>query len=253
MLQSLALIAVSLVADAAAVDHAPLQQVLSAHVSPSGQVDYAAIQASGALDAYLDDVARAALPASDAERLALWINAYNALTIDLVADAWPLSSIMELDGGKVWSTRRYTVAGESLTLDELENQRIRPLGDARIHAAVNCASMGCPPLARTVFEGASLQSQLDAAAVRWVAGNAVVIDRGAGTARFNQIFDWYGEDFVGGTAPAGVDGELGQAAAWAARYASPEVAAWLRAGGYRADWNPYSWAVNGKPGSAAAP
>ena len=222
------------------------QAVLTAHVASDGTVDYAAIARDGALQGYVAALATASEPDDPAARLAFWINAYNALTVDLVADAWPLASIRDLDGGKVWDTRRFTVAGRARTLNEVENEEIRPLGDGRIHAAVNCASRGCPPLLRTAFAGPALEAQLDAAAARWVATNAIEVDREARTARLNPIFQWYAADFSGGTPPPGVPGEAGQAAAWIAAVAPADLAAWLRAGGYQVGWMDYDWRVNGR-------
>ncbi len=240
------LLAAALAAPAHAVDHSAFQQVLSTYVDARGRVDYAGIKESGALDGYLADVAAAALPASQDERIALWVNAYNALTIDMIADEWPVGSIRDLDGGKVWDTRKFTVAGEQLSLNDIEHGKLRPLTDGRIHAAVNCASRGCPPLQRTAFQGASLDSQLDAAAESWAAGNAVVIDRDANSVRFSKIFDWYADDFAvdGDPEPAGLSGKKAEAANWVAAHADPDTAAWLRAGGYSADWNRYDWSVN---------
>lgn len=233
-------------APAAPLDHQPWQAVLSAHVGADGRVDYAAIEASGALEGYVAALATATEPQDPDARLAFWINAYNALTVDLVADAWPLSSIRDLDAGKVWDTRRFVVAGQALTLNQVEHERIRPLGDGRIHAAVNCASLGCPALAREAYQGPTLQAQLDAAARRWVATNAWVADRAAGTVRFNQIFEWYADDFVRATPPPGQGGALGQAAAWVAGYAPVADAAWLRSGAFQAAWADYDWSVNGR-------
>lgn len=233
-------------AAAAPLEVGPWQAVLTAHVGADGRVDYAAIEATGAVEAFVAALATAPEPAGADERLAFWINAYNALTVDLVSDAWPLASIRDLDGGKVWDTRRFVVAGQALTLNQIEHERIRPLGDGRIHAAVNCASAGCPPLSREAFQGPRLQAQLDAVARGWAASNAAVIDRAGGTVRFNQIFQWYADDFAGGAAPAGQGGALGQAAAWVAGFSAPADAAWLRAGAYQADWATYDWAVNGR-------
>ncbi|RME25362.1 MAG: DUF547 domain-containing protein [Deltaproteobacteria bacterium] len=240
------LLSVALATPARAVDHDAFQRVLSTYVDARSRVDYAGIHQAGALDGYLADIAAAELPASRNERIALWINAYNALTIDLIADAWPVASIRDLDGGKVWDTRRFTVAGESLTLNDIEHRRLRPLTDGRIHAAVNCASLGCPPLPRTVFRGATLDSQLDAAAESWVASNAVAIDRDHNTVRFSRIFDWYAEDFAveGDPDPPGLSGRKAEAANWVAAHADPDTAAFLRAGGYTAEWDRYDWSVN---------
>ena len=239
------LLAVSLPAQA--LDTAAYQSVLSQHTG-AGLVDYAAIKASGALDGYVEGLATATEPAGRSDRMAFWINAYNALTIDLIADNYPLSSIMDLDGGKVWDTRKFTVAGRQVSLNDIEHEIIRPMGDARIHAAVNCASQGCPPLQSTVFTGAALDSQLAAATTSWMKGNGLTIDRSANTVAFNQIFDWYGEDFTGAVTVdiPGVDGKLEAAASFAAGYVSEDDAAWLRAGGYQASFGSYSWKLNAR-------
>ncbi len=235
------------VAMALAMDpsHAKLQKVLDGAVV-AGRVDYAALKASPqALDAYLAEVASTSLAGlTPAETKAFWINAYNALTLDLVADNYPLGSIRDLDGGKPWSTRRFRVAGKDLTLDDIEHEILRPLGDPRIHAAVNCASIGCPPLAERVFTAVGLDAELDAASRRWAA-TATLKD---GVLTLNRIFDWYGEDFVPAYGKArldipGVDGKAEAAANFIAAYA-PEKAEALRKGGYRVVYAEYDWGLN---------
>jgi hypothetical protein len=228
---------------AMAMDHSALQGVLTANVSGRGNVDYAAIQASGALDGYLDALSRAAEPTDRAERMAFWINAYNALTIDMIADNYPLASIRDLDGGDPWGTRRFTVAGRSVTLNAIEHDILRPLGDARIHAAVNCASRGCPPLSGSVFTGAGLDGQLDAAAARWMQSNGIRVESGA--VHLSKIFDWYGDDFLADSDfdIPGVSGREEAAINFAVRYL-PQQASQLRAGGYTVDYSEYSWSLN---------
>ena len=120
-------------------------ETLSTHVSLAG-VDYQAIGPTG-LDPYLAQLAGADLSsASKAEKMAFWINAYNALTVDLISENQEISSIRDLDRGKVWDARKFTVAGQQLSLNDIEHGTLRPMGDARVHAALNCASKGCPPL-----------------------------------------------------------------------------------------------------------
>lgn len=225
-----------------------LQAILDAHVDASGRVDYQGIKAAGALDGYLGSLATAALPSSDSERAALWINAYNALTLDLIADSWPIASIRDLDGGKVWDTRKFVVAGASVTLNDIEHKRLRPMGDPRVHAALNCASVGCPPLNRSAFEAKKLSAQLDAAMRAWVSSNAVAIDRGANAVAFNRIFDWYADDFTGksSTDIPGVSGKAEAAATTLAPYTSATDASFLLKGGYSVGWIEYDWAVNGQ-------
>jgi hypothetical protein len=221
------------------------QVALDAHVDDGGRVDYAALR--GLLDGHLAELARASEAGSPGERKAFWINAYNALTVDLVADSWPISSVLDLDGGKVWDTRRFTVAGKLVTLNDIEHRILRPLGDPRVHATLNCASNGCPPLSRTAFGGKELEAQLDDAARRWMATNGVRLDRSAGTVHLNRIFDWYAGDFPAkGVDVPGVEGKALGAAAFAARYLSTEDAQWLLAGGYAVAWAEYDWRVNAR-------
>lgn len=230
------------------LDHAGLQRVLEAHLR-DGRVDYAALKANPApLDAYLRSLAPVDVDRlAPADRTAFWINAYNALTIDLVADAWPIASIRDLDGGRVWDTRRFPVAGRSVTLNDIEHRVLRPLGDARVHAALNCASLGCPALAPQVYTGAALDAQLDAASRRFVADATLA----GGVLTVNRIFDWYGEDWL----PAwgrtrfdipGLDGKAEAIANFVATYA-PQWAPALRAGGYAVRYAEYDWRVNGTP------
>lgn len=231
----------------AAPDTAAYQAVLDAHLS-RGRVDYGAVKASGALDGYLAGLETAAEPAGRAEKMAFWINAYNALTIDLIADEWPVSSIMDLDGGKVWDTRSFTVAGRSVTLNAIEHQILRPMGDARIHAAVNCASIGCPPLYPKAFTGAGLEGQLAAASRAWMQTNGVKVDPAGKQVTLSKIFEWYGDDFVprADTDVPGLDGKREAAVDFAADHLPAETAAFLRSGGYSLGYHAYDWKVNGQ-------
>lgn len=238
-----------LVAAAFAMDptHATFQRALDGRVS-NGRVDYAALKKDPrALDAYLAELAAADLSRmSAAEKKAFLVNAYNAITLDVVADAWPIRSIKDLDGGKVWSTRRFRVAGADRTLDEIEHVLLRPLGDARIHAAINCASVGCPPLSPKAYAVATLDAQLDAAA-RSLAASATIA---GGTLTVSTIHDWFGDDFVPTYGRSrwdipGLDGKEEAAANFVAAYA-PDKAAALRAGGYRVAYAPWDWSVNGR-------
>lgn len=235
---------------ALAIDPQAWQQVLTQHLDANGRVDYSAIKAEGRLDPWLAELAIAAEPPAGPGRTAFWINAYNALTVDLIADAWPLASIRDLDDGKVWDSRHFTVAGRTVSLNSIEHEILRPLGDPRIHAAINCASQGCPPLSAQAFSGPELEGQLAAAARRWVQGNGLKVDQTTRTVALNQIFDWYGDDFAAGATfdIPGVEGK----AEWGIDFAlqwlpAGATADWLRAGGYTVSWAPYGWGVNVSP------
>ncbi len=158
-----------------------------------------------ALGNYVDQLAAldpANWPADEA--LAYWINLYNAVTLRLILDNYPLGSIKDLGGflkKSPWKTELVTVAGRNLTLNAIENDIIRPtFGDPRIHFALNCASVGCPPLAQQAYTADQLSDQLDAAC--GLALNRDLWVRVDGkNLKLTKLFDWYGQDFTadGGT------------------------------------------------------
>lgn len=235
-------------ADGGAFDHthAQLAAVLNGAVSDAG-VDYGMVSARRqALDAYLADLATAPVSSFTApQQIAFWVNAYNALTIDLILDSGRPRSIQDLDGGKVWSTRAFQVGGERLTLDQIENQKARPLaGDGRVHAVLNCASKGCPPLPPTPLSASTLQRQLDEGARRWARINAFRVE--GTTVALSSVFDWYGDDFARerkGDLPK-VDGDAEAALWFLARFVDEPTRALLTGGTLTATWAPYDWSLN---------
>jgi hypothetical protein len=224
--------------------------LLKVHVV-EGRVDYGGISAQAAvLDGVLSELSEARLGApSSPEAMAFWINAYNALTLDVVSDSFPLKSIRDLDGGKVWDTRSWTVAGRTVTLNQIEHQILRPMGDPRIHAAINCASVGCPPLRGGAYTANDLGAQLDAAVARWAVGNGLVIQDE--TVGLNAIFDWFGEDFTRAHGPdlfdiPGIEGKPEAAINFLAPHLPAETRQQLLAGGYTTHWARYDWGLNQK-------
>ena len=133
------------------------------------------------------------------EQMAYWINLYNAVTVDLVLDFYPVKSIRKIHGGLLglgpWNEDAVQVAGETLTLNDIEHRILRPIWkDPRIHYAVNCASLGCPNLSATSFTATNKEELLDQAAADYVnhpRGVAFV----KGRLRLSSIYDWYGVDF----------------------------------------------------------
>jgi hypothetical protein len=240
------LLVLALAPAAHALDHGPWQRVLDAHLDSASNVDYAAAKDDAGLEAYVASLATAPAPSGKAEQLAFWMNAYNALTVDLIADEWPLGSIRDLDDGDPWGKRQFTVAGKDVTLNDIEHKILRPLGDARIHAGVNCASKGCPPLHRTAFTAGNVEAELDKASGHWAGTTGAKIDRDGGKVLVNKIFDWYGDDFLKGEVAdlPGVEGKQEAALVFLMPHLSEADQAWLKAGGYAVDWRPYSWRVN---------
>lgn len=220
-------------------------RTLREHRTAEG-VRYPAVAAQRPLDGYLAALATATVPTERAAAMAFWINAYNALTVDLIADNWPLKSIRDLDGGQPWKRRSFVVGGRSLTLDHIEHQILRPMGDPRVHAALNCASRGCPPLAAAPFTAAGLEAELEAVTQAWIRGGGARLNRQTKQLELSAIFDWFGDDFARSPAPPvpGLTAKASAIAGFVARYSAPDDAAALRAGGYGLRTLPYDWSVN---------
>lgn len=204
--------------DAAAtaqVDHGAyaglLQRYLVRHADGINRVRYAALKADARVE--LDGYVRS-LAAVDpdrlarAEQMAFWINLYNALTLQVVVDHYPVASIRDiaispgLFGRGPWRRQLLRVNGEALSLDDIEHRILRPIWqDPRIHYAVNCAAVGCPNLQPEPFTAARLEVMLEAAAGDYVnhpRGVALVPRRfGADRLTVSRIYDWFQADFGG--------------------------------------------------------
>lgn len=175
------------------------------------------------------------------ERLAYWINLYNLFAIDVVVKGKPDVSIRDLGGrffNQVWDQPAGRVGGQSYSLGQIEHEILRPLGDPRIHGVIVCASLSCPPLARTPYRAETLDAQLTANLERWLAhpGKGVRVDREAGTLHLSSIFDWFEDDFE---AQGGVR-------AFVARYGPAADRVWLTGAGRNARIRhlDYDWSLN---------
>jgi len=222
-------------------DHTLFAGVL-ARVAKADGVDYAALRADRAdLDRYRVQLARATEPTERAEKLAFYINAYNALTLALVIDQLPAdqtkwSSWSIKHAGtmftNVWKRFTFEVAGSWHHLDAIEHEIIRPLGEPRIHFAVNCASVSCPPLIAEPFRAATLEAQLEAVATRF-AQSPYHVRLDGERLQVNPILDWFASDF---TADGGV-------AAFLRPRVTPAVRAHVDAGG-KIGFFAYDWKLN---------
>lgn len=172
-------------------------QLLSEYVR-GDRVDYASLkQERSHLDTLVADLGRADLSGiTRDQRLAFYSNAYNIITLRSIIDAYPVSSIKDIDG--VWDKQAWTLAGEQLTLNQIEHEILRKeFQEPRIHVAVNCASIGCPPLLEVPYYPDRLDSLLTISSQRFAAsGTHNQIDTENKTARLSAIFDWYGDDFI---------------------------------------------------------
>ncbi|MBX2849909.1 MAG: DUF547 domain-containing protein [Acidiferrobacterales bacterium] len=133
------------------------------------------------------------------EAMAYWINMYNALTIDVVLDDYPVKSIRSIrfltSPFGPWDKKLLKVAGERITLNDIEHRILRPIWqDERIHFAVNCASIGCPNLQRTAFNAENLDVLLEKGAEEFI-NHPRGVSRNGDKLMLSSIFDWYGVDF----------------------------------------------------------
>ncbi|MGF1700671.1 DUF547 domain-containing protein [Photobacterium makurazakiensis] len=132
------------------------------------------------------------------EQFAYWVNLYNALTVQLILDNYPVKSITKLGGFfsfGPWNEKLITISGQTLSLNDIEHRILRPIWqDPRIHYAVNCASLGCPDLLPTAFTSKSNESLLEQAAHRFINSSKGVSAAGT-SVRLSSIYDWYSSDF----------------------------------------------------------
>ena len=190
-------------------DHGAFDKLLRANVQ-DGKVDYAAFADSASFKAYVESLARidtTSLGSAD-EKYAFWVNAYNALTIAGVLKHWPEIKSVKDPYPEFGFFKRalHRVGGKLISLDEIEHKILRAsFKDYRVHAALNCASISCPPLRPEAFVAKRLNAQLDEqfkAFARDTTRN--VIDTTAGTVQLSAIFDWFKDDFAAKGGVAGV-------------------------------------------------
>lgn len=192
------------------VDHSNWDKFLKTYVKddPSGlnKVDYAGVSVADkkALDDYVKALAATSvLKLSRAQQQPYWINLYNALTVKVVLDHFPVKSIRDIDispglfSSGPWGKKLIEIAGEQVSLDDIEHRILRPIWkDPRIHYAVNCASVGCPDLSAQAYTAENTDAMLSANAVAYinsprgvrVSGSDVIV---------SSIYDWFQADFDG--------------------------------------------------------
>lgn len=235
------------------LDPVEFNAVLARVVDSRGMVDYRALQRQPAqLDRYLQalaDLSAARFASwSEAEQIALLINAYNALTLRSIIDHDPIRpSIKAIPG--VWKLRRHRVIGQRLTLDEIEHRILRrKYNEPRIHAALVCAAISCPPLRREAYTGPELDRQLQDQTNRWLASSeGLRIDRNAGTVAISSIFQWFAEDWPRADPNAApVPGHKKESAVlhFIARHRPAEDRSLLLGGDFRLEYLPYNWSLN---------
>ncbi len=202
MATTLAVAALS-TSNAAPPTHDALDTVLKKHVN-NGQVDYAALKGERQLlDDYIATIGGIGRSEFDTwnsnDQLAYLINLYNAETLQLIIDNYPLSSIKDIDGvfSGPWDQSEVKLFGDKETLNHLEHDFIRKNYDEpRIHYALVCAALSCPPLRSEAYIGNTLSAQLDDQAKTFLSDSTKNrVDTATKTLHVSKIFDWYGDDF----------------------------------------------------------
>lgn len=227
----------------AAPTHAEWTAVLHKYVR-AGKVDYRGLKEHPAvLDTYLRTLVSvkkdelAAMPRT--EQLAFWINAYNAYTVRLILDHFPVDSIRSIGvlPGAAFRTSFIPLAGEQLSLNDIED-RLRAMNEPRIHFAIVCASKSCPELNGQAYTAAGLDAALDDAARRFVRDPSK--NRFDGKSRAfhaSSIFKWYRGDF---------EHASGSLERYLARYATGSAAQELQKGSVHLEFLDYDWTLNGQ-------
>jgi Protein of unknown function, DUF547 len=179
-----------------APSHSAFDALLKKYVNAEGKVNYKGFKTEkNNLEAYIKTLSLKTPDEtfSKNDKIAYWINAYNALTINLILENYPLNSITQLDKGKTWDVKRFELGGVKYSLNDIENNILRPLGDARIHFALNCAAKSCPPLANQAFSGDNLDGLLEARTKAFM--NSKANSLMGSEIKLSKIFDWYSKDF----------------------------------------------------------
>jgi len=134
------------------------------------------------------------------EKMAFWINAYNFLTIELIVREGERYTIKNLGGTftSPWKNHSWTLSGMDYTLDYIEHKILRPMGDARIHFAINCASVSCPDLRLESYRAENINQQLNEQTMITLANEGKGLRIENSTIVVSKIFDWFKEDFKGG-------------------------------------------------------
>ena len=189
--------------------HSKWDKVLKDYQNENGLVNYKKLKADAnnkehSFNSYLSEVSGVSESEynkfKSEEKMAFLINAYNAFTFKLIVDNYPVKSIKDIGSlfTSSWKKEFFSMLGGKVkSLDPIEHEWLRPkFKDYRIHAAVNCASISCPPLRHEAFLGSNLDKQLDEQMSFWLKDESRNrFDEKFGKLYLSKIFDWYGDDF----------------------------------------------------------
>ena len=213
----------------------PFNDVLNGNVN-DGEVNYKAIKENPNFEVFINSLKEKPNLDNKDQELTYWINAYNALVIKGILDGGSPSNIFGRQ--RFFKGDKYELAGMHINLNDLERKVIIPIGEPRIHFAINCASSSCPKLRPSVFEAENLDQQLEEATYAFINDTTRnSFDSSTKTAHISKIFDWFAQDF---------EQHSGSVLEYIAQYVKDEsIAKELRAGKYKIKYLKYDWSLNG--------
>jgi hypothetical protein len=216
------------------LSHDIFDQLLQQYVSSTGAVDYDGFKKNKAkLTEYLDLLKNNAPDKSWSKdkEMAYWINLYNAFTISTILEKYPVNSITDLEGGKVWDNKKIAIAGETLTLNIIEKEKLlKKFKEPRVHFAVNCAAASCPPLLNRAWQEDNIQRNFEKQAKAFI-NNTKYNILSKSSIEVSQIFNWYAGDFGGSE----------KIVAYVKKYSSTEIA-----DNAKVKLKEYDWTLNKK-------
>lgn len=176
-------------------NHTVWNELLTQYVTPDGKVNYDGFRKnSTTLRAYIKALGEN-MPNerwTKNDKLAYWMNAYNAMTVDLIVRNLPLASIKDID--KPWDQRLWKLGEKWYNLDEIEHKILRKMDEPRIHFGINCASFSCPPLLNAAFTSKTVDFQLEQLTATFINDtkrNTITSDE----IKISKIFNWFAKDF----------------------------------------------------------
>lgn len=177
------------------VNHNLWNSLLQKHVSTQGNVSYKGFKESEKeLNDYLGFLSKNTPQNSwtKADKLAYWINAYNAFTVKLIIDNYPVKSIKDIK--KPWDKKFIPIGDKLLSLNHIEHEILRKMNEPRIHFAIVCASVSCPKLQNTAFEPSKTEEQLNNATKEFLSDSARN-ELSQNSIKISKIFKWFSSDF----------------------------------------------------------
>jgi hypothetical protein len=178
------------------LDHSEWNKLLKKHVQENGDVDYKGFKADVAsLENYVNYLSKQVPEQSWTveEQLAYFINVYNANTIKLIVDNYPLKSIKDISSP--WLKNRVKIGDKDFSLADIENGVLRKMNEPRIHFAINCASKSCPKLLNEAFTAKNVMELMDKATKEFI-NNSSKNEIASGQLKISEVFKWYKSDFT---------------------------------------------------------